>query len=315
MPGKTVRIAREKRRHHGDRPVLLAIAGDSAAGKTTLTAGLVEALGPERCVSLCTDDYHRYDRRERRELPFTALHPQCNYIEIMEQHLQLLATGQPILKPVYDHTTGELTRPVLVEPNDFVIVEGLFPLYTKLARACFDVTVFVDPPEEIRREWKTSRDTRKRGYTPEQVRAELDLREPESEAYIRPQRAHADIVVRFAPIPGRVDPPGTPLSAELTLRPTVPHPDLSEVLAPGINRAMHLRLGRDTDGRPVDVLHAHGYAARADSTAVEQRIWSSLGESGPGAPDCLGRITSELRSEPLAITQLMLLYHLLCAAR
>ena len=88
------------------RPIMLAIAGDSAAGKTTLTRGLVEALGPDRCVSLCTDDYHRYDREERRGLPFTALHPDCNHVEIMEQHLQLLASGQPILKPVYDHSTG-----------------------------------------------------------------------------------------------------------------------------------------------------------------------------------------------------------------
>jgi phosphoribulokinase len=81
------------------RPVLLAIAGDSAAGKTTLTNGLVEALGGDRCVSVCVDDYHRYDRQERKTLPFTALHPDCNYVEIMEQHLQLLATGRPILKP------------------------------------------------------------------------------------------------------------------------------------------------------------------------------------------------------------------------
>jgi len=92
------------------RPVLLAIAGDSAAGKTTLTEGLAEALGKDRCVSICVDDYHRYDRQERKCLPFTALHPDCNYVEIMEQHLQLLATGRPILKPVYDHGTGLLAR-------------------------------------------------------------------------------------------------------------------------------------------------------------------------------------------------------------
>ena len=60
------------------RPVLLAIAGDSAAGKTTLTNGLVQALGKDRCVSICVDDYHRYDRQERKSLPFTALHPDCN---------------------------------------------------------------------------------------------------------------------------------------------------------------------------------------------------------------------------------------------
>ncbi|MDQ3462958.1 MAG: phosphoribulokinase, partial [Actinomycetota bacterium] len=98
------------------RPTMLAIAGDSAAGKTTLTKGLVAALGADRITAMCTDDYHRYDRTERKDKPFTPLHPDCNYLDIMEQHLQLLSMGQPILKPVYNHADGTLDRPVLVEP-------------------------------------------------------------------------------------------------------------------------------------------------------------------------------------------------------
>lgn len=314
MPDKTLRIRRAGDRAANRRPVMLAIAGDSAAGKTTLTAGLVEALGPERCVSLCTDDYHRYDRDERRNLPFTALHPQCNHIDIMEQHLQLLACGQPVLKPVYDHSTGLLARPELVEPNDFIIVEGLFPLYGKLARACFDVTVFLDPQEATRRDWKIHRDTSKRGYSAEQVLAELAAREPESQAFIRPQRQHVDIVVRFAPVEGRDD-SSIPLSAELMLRPTIRHPDLSEVLNPGMSRAMHLRLERDDDGRPVDILHIHGYVEPEESAAVVKAIWTSIGEPGSSSPECLGRIGADGRSEPLAITQLLLLHHLVDAGR
>ena len=80
------------------------------------------------------------------------------------------------------------------------MVEGLLPLHTKLECACFDVTVYLNPPEEIRRAWKIKRDTGQRGYTPEQVLAELERREPESEAFIRPQRQQADIVVRFGPV-------------------------------------------------------------------------------------------------------------------
>jgi phosphoribulokinase len=309
VPDKNLRIRRAGPDEPRRRPVMLAIAGDSAAGKTTLTRGLVEALGPERCVSMCTDDYHRYDRAERKELPFTALHPDCNYLEIMEQHLQLLATGAPILKPVYDHATGELVRPELVEPAPVVIVEGLFPLHSKLARACFDVSVYLDPPEEIRRDWKIARDTGKRGYDTEQVLAELERREEESAAYVRPQRSSADVVVRFAPIESRDDPADTPLSATVMLRPTIDHPDLSEVLQPGLNRAMHLKLERDPDGRPAESLHVHGYVPREESLAVEKAIWTALGEPDSETPDCLGRI-GDGRSEPLAIAQLLLLYHL-----
>jgi phosphoribulokinase len=311
MPDKLMRLWR----HDQDaarRPVMLAIAGDSAAGKTTLTRGIAETLGADRAIALCVDDYHRYDRAQRRDVPFTVLHPDCNYIEVMEQHLQLLALGRPILKPVYDHATGALVRPVLVEPRDFVIVEGLLPLHTKLARACFDITVYLDPPEEIRRKWKIRRDCAERGYNPEAVLAELDRREPDSAAFIRPQRQQADIAIRFAPVPGRGPGGDGSLSAEMLLRPTIGHPDLSHVLTDDDRRTVHLKLIRDAGGRPVDALHVHGHAPREDSRIVEKAIWEQLSfDHGTVLPDTLGQYAPGRRSEALAIAQLLLLWHLL----
>ena len=49
------------------RPIILGVVGDSAAGKTTLTRGLVRVLGEENVTHVCADDYHRYDRRQRAE--------------------------------------------------------------------------------------------------------------------------------------------------------------------------------------------------------------------------------------------------------
>ena len=295
----------------GRRPIMLAICGDSGTGKTTVTDGLVAALGPERITSVGADDYHRYDREERKELPFTPLNPKCNYIDIMEQHLQHLAMGEPILKPIYNHDSGELERPEHVEPREFVIVEGLLPLHTELARACFDIKVYLDPPEEIRIAWKLSRDTKKRGYTEDEVREDLKKREPESEEFIRPQRARADIVVRFAPIEERGETADDPLSATLLLRPTIDHPDLHEILGDDTEQAMHLKLDRDSDGKPVDAVHIHSYADREITKKVEQAIWDQLEVDAP-LPESLGRLDSDSdeRDEPLALTQLLLLYHL-----
>ena len=88
--------------------------------------------------------------------------------------------------------------------------------------------------------------------------AELERREPESAAYIRPQRQQADISIRFAPVAGHDASPGTPLSAEILLRPTIQHPELSPGLTDDDRRTVHLKLIRDGDGRPVDALHIHG---------------------------------------------------------
>jgi len=40
------------------RPIILGIVGDSAAGKTTLSRGIAQVLGLDRVAVLCTDDYH-----------------------------------------------------------------------------------------------------------------------------------------------------------------------------------------------------------------------------------------------------------------
>jgi phosphoribulokinase len=294
---------------------MLAVAGGSAAGKTTITSGLVDALGRDRCVSVSADDYQRFDRVERQDKAFTSLHPDCNYIAILEQHLQLLATGQPVLKPVYDHSTGRRIHPELIEPNDFVIVHGVLPLHSKLARACFDVTVFLDTPEDVRRNWRMKRDTTLRGYIPDQVTAEIEAGEAEHHRFIHPQRAPADIVVGFAPIASRDDPPNTPLSAEVLLRPTIRQPDLTDILAPELTRTIHLRLARDTDGRPVDSLHIHGYTTLEENAAAEKMIWNALGDPRTDVPACLGVIGHGARSTPLAITQMILLHHMLHGPR
>jgi len=308
MPDKQIRMTRAGgTRPPGPRPVLLAIAGDSASGKTTLARGLAEAIGPGRCTTICVDDYHRFDRAERAGLPITALHPDANYIDVMEQHLQMLATGQPILKPVYDHHSGTLTRPEYVVPKQFIIVEGLLPLLTKLSRACFDISVFLDPPEELRRVWKLHRDTGRRGYHPDQVRSELQRREQEAGEFIRPQRRHADIVVRFVPLEGH---PEAPLSAELLLRPSIEHPPLSRVLSDNVHTAMNLTIIRDSDGTPVDCLQVHGHAAGEELHLLQKAIWSGVSDRRE-MPAELGRLGPGERSEPLAVTQLLLLYHLL----
>ena len=84
--------------------------------------------------------------------------------------------------------------------------------------------VALAPPEELRRAWKVKRDCTRRGYTTDEVLAELDSRQADAEAYVEPQRQYADIVVAFAQNLGR---PGAILDADVILRDTLPHPDLS----------------------------------------------------------------------------------------
>ncbi len=162
------------------RPVILGVVGDSATGKTTITDGLVRVLGEDNIAHIGTDDYHRYDREERKEHGVTPLNPAANYMDIMAQDLEHVRNGDPILKPIYVHANGTFDVPEYVEPKAFAIVEGLLGYYTEELREAHDVRVFLAPPEDLRRKWKIDRDSSKRGYTEEEVLADLDKREPDS---------------------------------------------------------------------------------------------------------------------------------------
>jgi len=304
------------------RPIILGIVGDSAAGKTTLTRGIAQVLGPENVTIICTDDYHRYDRKQRAEIGITALHPDCNYLDIMQQHLTLLRTGQPILKPIYNHTTGAFDPPEYIKPNKFVILEGLLGYATRGVRDAYDVKVYLAPPESLRSQWKVKRDTMKRGYTEEQVRAELEKREPDSEEFIRPQRQSADVIVTFYP-PNEQD--SSNLSVRLVLRPTIPHPNFTDILDRGsASFKPAIRLGLDRDmGKPVDVLEVDSHATSEQVNELEKILCNELPHlhsfcSTHGNPEIgklVGTTGEILQSYPLALTQLLIAYHMMKATQ
>jgi len=298
------------------RPIILGIVGDSAAGKTTLSRGIVQILGTEKAAVLCTDDYHRYNRQQRRELGITPLNPACNYLDIMAQHLRLLRAGEPVLKPHYDHARGDFGPPQYIVPRPFLIVEGLLGFYWQEMRKAYSVRVYLDPPEPLRRRWKIQRDVTRRGYTEAEVLRELDIREPDSAAYIRPQRYHADIIVSFFPGRSVRSEQGNDahLNVRLTLYGTLPHPDLSEVIAADRSGCVRAMLGREA-GRAVEYIEIDGSIPDEAAAALEHCILDHLDTHGAALLTDLGQYADSRagHSHPLALTQLLLVYHLLRA--
>jgi phosphoribulokinase len=288
------------------RPIVLGVVGDSGTGKTTLTRGLMRVMGAEQVSLISADDYHRYERRERVQLGITPLHPDANHLDIFTQHLLHLRRGEPVLKPVYNHRNGSLGRPIYTRAARFLIVEGLLNYHTETLRSAHDVRVFLAPPEELRRAWKLKRDCTRRGYTTNEVLGELDRRERDAAQYIRPQRAHADIVVSFQA--SRVGDPAH-LDVEVLLRDTLPHPDLSPLLD-GADGPTLEREGGDL------LLRIPGDIAAEHAAELEESVWRRMSFANHLRVRRLGEFalgTDLLRSDSLALVQLLVLYHLVWA--
>jgi phosphoribulokinase len=99
---------------------------------------------------------------------------------------------------VYDHATGSFRDPRPVDPGEVVIVEGLLALATPALRDRFDVSVYMEPEEELRHRWKIHRDCEERGYDIRAVVDDLRCREADADRFVRPQRRFADLVIHFA---------------------------------------------------------------------------------------------------------------------
>lgn len=298
------------------RPIILGIVGDSASGKSTIADGIAGILGSERVVSICTDDYHKFDRSERAKRGITALDPEANHIDILEQHIQLLREGQPILKPIYDHVSGTFSQCQYVEPREYVILEGLMGYATRAMRDCYDVKLFLEPEEDLRIKWKLQRDTKVRGYSEDRVAEIIAKRAADSHAFIQPQRTFADMVVTFYPPETDQSETGAYLNVRHTLRPTLPHPDLTPVLD-AAKKGFRLELARDIDGKPVDVLDIHGDISDKRAKAVEDLLWNLIPEAqhlreNVGEYRDAENLTAH--SHPLALSELLITYHMVKAA-
>ncbi|MFN2569059.1 MAG: phosphoribulokinase [Candidatus Dormibacteria bacterium] len=306
------------------RPIFVGIGGDSGTGKTTLASAFYRLFGEERITTICLDDYHSLDRRQRELVGFTALDPRANNFYLMEEQMWQLKRGETIQKPIYDHSDGHIRGPETVQPREVVIVQGLHPFLATHVRHAFDLKVWLDPEPELRLAWKVQRDTAKRGYNVEQVEKELRAREPDSRQWIEPQRAHADLVVRFFR-PGPEAPDMGHLNVRITQRRPLPRLAFDrEIEGSGTVRIRQDAV--DDDGCHADIIEIDGAITPEEAGIVETNVWGhvdarhhhlrhvpreDLGAyegAGEGAPP-------SKHSDPLELTQLILAHRILSAQK
>ncbi len=303
-------------------PIFVGIGGDSGSGKSTLASAFYDLLGAKRITTVCLDDYHSLDRRERALIGVTPLNPRANNFALMEEQLWALKRGEAIAKPVYDHTDGTFKAPERVKPNEVVIVQGLHPFLLPGIREAFDLKVWLDPETRLRLKWKLQRDVAKRGYDESQVRAEIEARRADAEAHIAPQRAQADLVVRFSS-PNEDLSPG--ITDHLNVRLTQRHSMPQLAFEHGLDNGTTVRLRNDTadeDGRRSDVIEIDGRISVEDAARIERSVWDHASERHHHLHHLRQKEIGSYdephgrrHSDPLGLTQLILAHRILSAQK
>ena len=160
-------------------PILLAIAGPTAAGKTEIVVRLRQAFEQvDQQVSSIEMDNFLTDRDYREEKRIFTQGKEALHFELFKQSLEDITRGKKISIPRYDFVFATSSHdldgnlkpggvPIEIEPADIIFIEGNFPFLLEEVVYLIGIKVvyLTDDPIRLKRKWKRDIDYRKK-YEP-----------------------------------------------------------------------------------------------------------------------------------------------------
>lgn len=181
------------------KPLIIGIAGGTGSGKTTVARKIAESLPEASVAFLDMDGYYRNFAHvpldERRRINWD--HPEAFDLDLFVAHLEQLARGEPIEKPMYDFTTHLRSATTeRITPADVVVVDGIMLFVDERVRAQFDVKVFVDADPDIRLVRRIQRDMSERDRPLEEILEQyMTTVRPMHQQFVEPGKRYADIIL------------------------------------------------------------------------------------------------------------------------
>lgn len=157
-------------------PILLAIAGPTAAGKTEIVERLCGAfsLAGQRTTSIELDNFLT-DRDYREAHGIDSQGKAAIHFDLFKQSLEDITHGKKIFIPHYDtilatsshDLDGRLKpgrEPIGIDPADIIFIEGNFPFLLEevVHLVGIKVVYLTDDPVRMKRKWRRDIDFRKK---------------------------------------------------------------------------------------------------------------------------------------------------------
>ncbi|OAA33631.1 uridine kinase [Moelleriella libera RCEF 2490] len=180
---------------------IIAVAGSSGSGKSTIAQAIVKKLNLPWVVILSMDSFYKTLTPEQSQLAFANEYdfdsPEAIDFDVLVDRLRDLKAGKRAEIPVYsfqkhqrlEHTTSIYSPHVL-------ILEGIFALYDPRVIELLDMGIYCEADADTCLSRRIVRDVRERGRDIEGcIKQWFGFVKPNFEKFVEPQRKVADLII------------------------------------------------------------------------------------------------------------------------
>lgn len=190
-------------------PIVIGIAGPTAAGKTEIVERLKAIFNSQgkRITNIEMDNYFT-DRELREKRGVHSMGKEALHFDLLIQTVKDISSGKKIFIPEYNYLTessshdefGRLKpghKAIEVEPADIIFIEGNFPFLFEeiIPYIGIKVVYLTDDPIRLKRKWKRDIDYLKKYEQVYFVNRYFRTQKPKANACYIPQLASCDIAV------------------------------------------------------------------------------------------------------------------------
>ncbi|MFZ1157830.1 MAG: AAA family ATPase [Candidatus Sulfotelmatobacter sp.] len=176
---------------------IVGIAGPSGSGKSTVARRVASRLGGH-VISMesYAVDMNHLPLEERAELDYDA--PAATDVDLLVKDIRSYASGHAIEAPVYDFARHLRVsgRREHIRVDALLIVEGILALHFADLRTLFDLSIYLDAPDEVCFHRRKVRDITERQRPSAFILWQYENKVlPAARQYLLPSKRYADLVL------------------------------------------------------------------------------------------------------------------------
>jgi len=180
---------------------IVGLAGPSGSGKSTVAKRVASRLnGHVLSMETYATAMNHLPLEERAKVNYDA--PEAIDVRLLESQIRDYAAGKAIDAPIYDFAQHLRVRDrhEHIPSTPLLIVEGILALHFAELRPCYDLSIYLDAPDEICFHRRKVRDITERQRSMDFILWQYENAVlPAARKYLLPSKAFADLVVESNP--------------------------------------------------------------------------------------------------------------------